>query len=113
MTATPDFYIKRGDTLPIIQGTLVDADDEPIDLTNADVRFKMRPVPPNKGGNINEEATVVGTASEGVARYTWQAGDLDDIDGDFWGEFEATLQGGGVVTCPNDGYFLIRITRDV
>lgn len=102
------FFLKRGDTSPALQYSLLPA---PIVLTAATVRFSMRPrgsVAPS----INRAVAVIEDALAGVVRYDWQVGDTA-LAGRYEGEFEVTYADGTIETFPNSGFIDIRIEGDV
>jgi hypothetical protein len=69
------FSLVVGDTAKILQHTCLDQDQEPIDLTDATVRLKFR----IGDGDWRVRLMVVyGTPTDGVVRYQWVEGDLDD-----------------------------------
>jgi len=105
-----NFQLKRGDTVPALRRTLLNAIDDPVDLTNADVSFHMR----QKGRDdaaVDAAATVV-NASGGEVEYRWEDGDTDEA-GVFLAEFEVTYADGSVETFPNTDNILIRINEDI
>lgn len=105
-----DFYIKRGDTYPPIQATLSDASGSAINLTGASVLFKMRLR--DTGAIIVSAAATIVTAASGIVSYAWDAADTA-VAGEYLAEWEVTLSSGRIVTCPNDGYLVIKIDGDL
>jgi hypothetical protein len=105
----PDFYIKQGDTQAPIAVALADATGA-FDLTGSSVRFHMAPRF-DTAITINGPA-VVTDAAAGTVRYDWQADDTATA-GDYLIEWEVTLPSGDVATFPNDGFQLVRITRQL
>ncbi len=111
-----DFFIKQGDLVPHLAETLEDDTFAAVDLTSANVRFKMRKIDAtslitNASANILQ----VGDGSDGSkgdVSYTWSAGDTDEA-GLYQGEWEVTFTGGAVETFPNAGFTLIRITPEL
>jgi hypothetical protein len=107
-----DFYIKVGDTREPIERILRGSDGDPVDLTDATVRFLMRPRADPDGDNVvDAEATIVDEIS-GHVRYAWQDGDTEE-PGHYRGEFEVTYDDDSVETFPNDGYLNVYITTDL
>lgn len=110
----PKFYVKKGDTLPVIAATLENSDGSHVDLQAATVTFTMRPA---GGGTVkvSETATIVsGDAPEdtvSIVSYAWQAADTD-TQGDFIGEFEVEI-GGAKQTFPTAGYIEIFILENL
>jgi len=64
-----------GDTAKILEHTCIDQNEDPIDLTDSIVRLKFR----IGGGAWKTRLMVVtGDPEDGIVRYQWVAGDLDD-----------------------------------
>jgi hypothetical protein len=108
-----DLWVKQGDTAPPVVRTLKDFDENPVNLTDADVVFNMRRIHGDQEPVI--EAGVVdidGDPTSGVVTYEWQPGDTDEAGG-FYGEFEVTFDDGSVETFPNDGYVRIAIVAEL
>lgn len=102
------FFLKRGDTSPALQYSLLPA---PIVLTGATVRFSMRPrgsVTPT----INRAVAVIEDALAGIVRYDWQVANTD-TPGLYEAEFEVTYADGTVETFPNSDWIIIRIEGDI
>ncbi len=111
-----DFFIKQGDLVPALAETLEDDQFLPVDLTNAQVRFKMRKIDAaslivDATGNILQ-AGDGSDGSKGDVSYPWASGDTDEA-GLYQGEWEVTFTGGEVETFPNSGFTLIRITPEL
>lgn len=102
------FYIKTGDTSPVLQYTL---SPTPATLAGATVVFNMR-TQDRTSIIARGTAYVVGDVTAGVVRYVWQSGDTDTA-GLFNGEFEVTFSDGSVETFPNYEYFKVRISDDL
>jgi hypothetical protein len=111
-----DFVIKTGDTAPFLRQTLLDFEDNPVDIQAADVIFRMRHfqgetvaltgVPSNdQNGNGLD-------GSLGYVSYEWGDGDLDEA-GPYHGEWEVTFASGEIETFPNDSYIEILILADI
>jgi len=64
-----------GDTAKTLEHTCVDQDQDPINLTDAVVRIVFRI---GDGDWKTRLMTVYGTPTNGVVRYQWAVGDLDD-----------------------------------
>jgi hypothetical protein len=104
------FYIKQNDTSPNLRAILKDGDEDPINLTDAAIRFHMRTV----GGEtavVDADASIV-TAESGVVQYIWDAADTATV-GSYQAEFEVTFSGGAIETFPNNGYIRVEITDDI
>lgn len=101
-----DFSIKSGSTEPALVVGLLD-NGEPLNLTGATVRIRMRSV---LGGPlvVDSPAAVLAPATDGVVSYQWTAGDTDEV-GDYEVEFEVTFSGGAEQVFPNDGYVNVSI----
>ena len=97
--------IKQGDTRTALRATLMGADNSPVDLTGASVRFVMgeRRYSPI----ISREAVVV-DAVGGQVLFTFEPGDTDKPSS-YQAEFRATFLDGRTETYPNDRYIVIEI----
>lgn len=112
-----DFSIKRNDLLPVLEAILKDANDNPVDLTDAtDVVFHMR----EEDGETLKIDGVAGTfganRATGKVIYAWRWLDPDfdtDTSGLFLAEFEVTWTGGKIQTFPSRGYISIQIVDDL
>ena len=104
------FYIKQNDTQPAFQAILEDGGGDPINLTDATVRFHMRAIG-STTPKVDAAASVISPLS-GIVRYTWSAADTDTT-GSFQAEFEVTYPGGPIETFPNDGYIRVEIIDDI
>jgi hypothetical protein len=104
------FYIKKNDTSPAILATLKDADDIPVNLNGASVRFHLRTIS-SRTVKVDEAAAVV-ASEDGLVRYDWQAQDTDVI-GSYQAEFEVTYSDASVETFPNDGYIRVEVVGDI
>lgn len=106
------FTLKRGDTRPILEVTLVDPDGNARDLTGADsvtLHIEL------SDGTKLERSMSVHDAEAGVARYTWQASDWDSgnlVAGTHTMEYEV-IDGAERSTYPNDGDDTLRIVKDI
>lgn len=102
-----DFYIKRGDLLPVLFATLKNANDSPVDLTGSTVTFFMqwpdRPDKPRIGG----VAFLVDDPVGGKVKYIWQAGNTNEA-GLYRGEWRVTYPGGRQ-TFPNNRFVEVLI----
>lgn len=107
----PVFFIKEGDRLPNITGTVRDGDGEIVILTGCTVKFIMSRTP---GGTpvINAAAALIALGVTGRVTYAWGAADTTTA-GTFYGEFEITFPGGLLETFPNGGYITIIIGTDL
>jgi hypothetical protein len=112
------FYIKRGDTLPVMEVTLLNADLlTPYDLTGAAVKLRVTV----NGVAIFRSMTIVGSPTAGKVQYAWQASDwtftppsLPAIsEGTHPMEVEVVPQAGGRLTFPNTGCDLLVVSGDL
>lgn len=109
--ANDPFVIKQNDTREELVRTLKDSSGTVIDLTGATVKFTMRSKA-DGSLKIDEGAVTVTDATGGICKYTWQTGDTDTV-GQYEGEFNVTLSGGGEITVPNDGYISITVVEEL
>lgn len=115
------FYIKRNDTAPVIQQTLLDSSGNAVDLTGASVAFSLFDVNGKAPTAILSEAaaTVVQTGSapnftnKGVVKYAWQAGDTAHTPGIYLAEWEVTFGDGTIETFPDNDFIYVYITADL
>lgn len=98
------FTLVVGDTAKILEHTCVDQDQNPIDLTSATIRIKFRI---GSGPWKVRLMTVFGTPTNGVVRYQWVAGDLDD-SGTLKYEVEITNLNGTVASNDDWQYLEVR-----
>ena len=109
--AGADFYLKSGDTLPVLNATLQDATGAAVSLVLATaVRFVLVAAG-TRQPKLNAVAAIVNAAA-GTVRYAWAAGDTD-TPGDYWGEFQVTFNDGTIETFPNDRHLVIRVTAEL
>jgi hypothetical protein len=101
------FHLKAGDTRPELEAVLEDQNDEPIDLTGADVSIRL--LEPRGGDEVLNEPMTVSDATGGTVRYVWADGDTGD-PGRYRTEFVVTYADGSEETFPNDGYHDVVIT---
>ncbi len=102
------FTIRRGDTAPAIQATLLDGAGNPVNLTGATVRLHV-----GRSGQpiVDAPATIVDAAG-GVVSYAWQAQDLA-TPGQWLAEWEVTYATGEVETFPNASQLLVTVLHDL
>ena len=104
------FYIKQNDTSPSLGATLRDGSNSVIDLTDASVKFHMRPV----GGSTTtvDRAAVVLSPTDGTVRYEWLDGDTA-TSGNYQAEFQITYVNGTIETFPNNGYIIVQVLPEL
>lgn len=111
MSAEPyDFYLAAGDQSAAIERVLTDEDGNAEDLSTANaVTFVMWE--PDGTEVINATATFPNGGGDGVARYSWQAGDTTDA-GSYEGRFVVDRGGGVEESWPNHRKYQIYIDED-
>ena len=107
----PQFFIKRNDTIPYLDGALQDDRGRPVDLTGATVVFHMRDTA-DDSIKINASGVTILSATRGEVRYSWSATNTNTA-GNYEGEFQVTFSGGNIHTFPNNGYINVIILEDV
>jgi hypothetical protein len=97
------FSIKRSDTLPILEATLMDSKKAPIDLTNAtSVKFLWRLQSPTTSKVTQADCVIVDRAL-GQVEYQWAVNDTK-VAGDYYGEFRIVFSNGDQLTVPSSGF---------
>ncbi len=104
------FRIKQNDTAPSLRANLKQGDNDPIDLSNATVRFHMRAV--GSSYAVVDKDAVVANAGSGIVQYNWEQADTATV-GEYQAEFEVTYPGGEVETFPNGGFLGVTVTDDI
>lgn len=105
------FYIKRHDLRPPLRLQLL-GDDLPVDLSNAgSARLVMSNI---RGVKVDQPVTILAQTGEtlGIVEYEWQEGDTDTV-GTFNAEVEVMWAGSIPETFPADGYFKVRVGKDL
>lgn len=127
------FYLKRGDTRPILEVALQEPDPanpgkmRAFDLSGA-TDFLLH-VKLSGGATITRTMTPAGSLTAGVLRYTWTAADWDPLNADGFlvagpeypppqGTPEHLMEyevvgGSSRQTFPNDGWDTLRIFEDL
>lgn len=108
-----DFWMRQSDTQTPIEAVLSDRLGV-IDLTGSTISFHMTArTYEDPAVILDQPATIVNPpGADGLVRYDWQPGDADE-EGDFYAEFEVTFPSGDIATFPNNGYLVVRITREI
>jgi hypothetical protein len=109
------FVIKRNDTLPSLQLTLIDkgclGGKEPYSLSGVTgITFTMV----NNCGEYKifaKQAEIV-SYSAGTIQYNWEEGDTNE-SGDFLGEFQLIYSDGKKMSIPQNGQIRISIPKDL
>jgi len=107
---TETFYIKQSDDVPVIEAQLTDAQDNPVDLSDASVEFHM--AEPRGGQTVINADALVTEPTEGVVQYVWSDTDTSQA-GRYRAEFEVTYANGDTDTYPNVGYKTIYIDSTI
>lgn len=105
-----DFYLKKGDLVPVLSLTLQDADGEVVDLTGAIVQFNYQLRNPE--GSVINRYPIIYDAENGIIEYYWEAADTSTI-GIYNGEFVVTFDDNTQMTFPARGPFVFEILDDV
>lgn len=115
------FYLKKGDTRPVLEVALKNPDLSAFDLTGATIKLLIRL---NDGTELSRNMVIFGDDVDGVVRYTWLSTDWDEgnlivgptppylaTDIDHLMEYEV-VNGTLRLTFPNNGYDILRIFED-
>jgi hypothetical protein len=106
------FELVTGDRLPYLEKTLYDGSNQPEDLTNATVRWRMEHF--ETGVLVTDApATIVVPGTAGTVRYDWTAADALLPAGRYRGRFRGTTAGGLPFSVPSGPYIDIMIYEDV
>jgi len=101
---TADFYIRQGDTLPTLTGTLLNPDLSAVDLTSATIELSLMQMATSIETVL--PATVQGTdATKGLVEHLWQAGETN-ISGAYFYHWLVTWPN-QQESFPNDGRGLV------
>jgi hypothetical protein len=95
---TDTAYLKQNDTSPTLDAILTDANGDPVDVTNATVRFHMMQIGATTL-KIDAAASVIDGAA-GHVRYALREGDTD-TPGSYKAEYEVTFLDGSIETFKN------------
>jgi hypothetical protein len=106
-----DFYIKKGDVLPVIRLEIKDTNGIPVNLTGASVAFHYRLMV--KNSTVNVRTTDIVDAANGIVQYSWITGD-SSLAGVFKAEFIVTFEAtGGQMSFPQDSFLIFEVEEDV
>ena len=108
--AVADFFIKQGDTLPVLTDTLTYSNGTAVNLAGASVTFVMRAMTAN-ATTTNATATVTNAAT-GAISYTFTATDTATA-GMYMANWLVTFGGGALMTFPTDGYIEINVEQNL
>lgn len=107
-----DFFIKQGDTKPSLVATLVDEDEQALDLSAAiAVKFYMI-LSAESTPKVNGSAATIVLAEGGIVHYDWSINDTN-TPGDYDAEFEVEWSDGTKTTFPNFRFLKIRILKSI
>ena len=117
MSDYKQFFIKQGDTLPVLQATLKSGEDgiTPVDLSNipdSDILFKMKQR--NKADTlvtIQCSPMTLVDKQNGKVQVQWQS-QHTSTPGVYEAEFEITNQDGNKETFPNTDPFIVKVVKD-
>jgi len=105
-----EIYLKQNDTEPALEGQLVDASGNPVNLAGASARCLGRHAISQRV--VIDGACYITDPASGVIRYEWSP--LDTArPGVFQVEVEVTYGDGNRETFPNRGHIRLRIADDV
>ena len=104
--------VKQDDTKPPVRAQLLDANGDPIDLSNVPADGVTFQVETKGETTVVSGACEIVNATEGQVRYEWSSSDTADA-GEFRGEFDVSYSDGSTQTVPNDGYIPVKITRQI
>jgi hypothetical protein len=105
----PDFYLKKGNSLPILVVEVSD-DNGIVNLSGVSlVEFIYQ----NRETETLYTRTGTMVAREsGLIRYAWTTGDTTGV-GKYFGEFKMTYSGGSILTFPNNRYLEFIVTHAI
>ena len=105
-----DFFIKKGDVLPIIRAEFTNEDGTPVDVTNAQILFNYQVR--SSGTTVVQRTGEIESAESGIVNYQWITGDSLTA-GLYKGEFIAVFNGGQQQTFPQGGFLIFEVMDDV
>jgi len=101
-----EFPLVVGDTLPYLDFSLIDEDENPYDLTGHTVKFYFKKYGLGYHSNSSTECDIVEAVS-GTCRYSWSEGDIEE-PGLHVGELELTTQDHKKLSMPYVVRFRVR-----
>lgn len=105
-----DFYLKKGDRLPVFAAELLDADDNTVDISNTTVYFNYKLRYPGSTG-VSRTMDIVNPVS-GLVQYAWTSGDTS-TPGLYEGEIIAEFTGGYQMSFPPGASILFQVIEDI
>jgi hypothetical protein len=102
-----DFQIVSGDTEPYFEEQFTYSSGEPVDLTEAEVRFTMRSETATEPVRLTGKITVT-NAAEGKLLYAPSVADTANI-GNYAANWHVTFPGGESQTFPTVGYLWVQV----
>lgn len=106
------FHLKRGDTTPVLERTLLNPDGTAHDLTGADNVFLH--IELDDGTELSRTMSIT-DAANGVVQYSWLASDWDAgnlVVGIHQMEYEV-VAGTDRASFPNDGNDFLQVAADI
>ena len=104
-------FIKEGDTADSLFRQLLDAADNPVNLSGSTVTFSMG-VKPAGAVKITLQAVTLEDAAIGQVRYDFITSEVD-TPADYEGEFKVLYGNGSTQRFPNDGYIPVIVLRNI
>jgi len=96
------FYIKEGNTVPLLQGQLTDENNRPLNLQFAEgVKFRM--YDPRSGETVLFRGAIIQNESNGVVQFAWKQNETEN-PGRYRAEFVVQYPSGREESFPNFGY---------
>jgi hypothetical protein len=102
-----DFTIVQGDTEPGFEEQFTYSNGDPVDLTEAEIRFVMRSETDTEPVRLTGTITVT-NAIEGKLLYAPSAADTANI-GNYAANWHVTFAGGETQTFPTEGYLWVQV----
>jgi len=105
-----DFYIKKGDLLPVLRVELNDASDNSVSISGATVAFnyKLR----TNGSSVVNRSAIIEDETNGIVQYPWVSGDTSTL-GIYNGEFVVTFAGGKQTTFPQGNPIVFEVVEEI